>query len=291
MSEKDVENVEEINVAHLATKSGSNAVGRGSHRKCFLFNVSPSKSLSTILINIQSLLYTVNMIYQQIAFAILALLNHFALAITPISVSQDKKLDGYVGYLPAPPTGDWLMTTYCYCAQPHHLHAAAADEGAFFQWEYYNYHRNATYVMHRQCQANHSERRTCVSSKHAKCEPQHRGDCDQNMRCSYWPLPHAVGDGGSPDEGGYAEDIWCMTIDDHSFLGTIDTIEWNGQARLLRKKDGQGVREQPNGDVSAICEGLCQTQVGMPMLKGDKHARSRQEVFEGLDDMCESCRR
>lgn len=292
-SEKDVEMWK---TSTWPTKPSNQPLARkGGPCKCFLFSVFPSDNLSTIITDNQSLLYRVKMIYQQIAFVILALINHFALAITPVPVFQDEKVDGYVGYLSTAPTGDWLTSTYCYCAQPHHLHAAAADEGSFFQWEYYNYHRNATYIMQRQCEANHSERRTCVSSKRAQCEPESPDDCQGNMRCSYWPRSHTLEKKESSSGGGVtgdqAGDSWCMTIDDHWIYGTIDEITWNTQTRTLNGGDGQGRREQPEGDVLTLCEGLCQAQLGMPMLRGDKHARSRQEVFDRLDDMCESCRR
>lgn len=246
---------------------------------------------------------------QHTAFATLTLLHHLALAITPVSTPKDEKLDGYIGYLPTPPTGDWLLTTYCYCAQRHRLPAPAFDEGSFFQWEYYNYHRNATYVMHRLCQRNNAERESCVNSKHAHCIPERDGDCEGNMLCSSWPRGDAkvfgkrdasfASSSSSPSTSSFSssegaevkKDHWCMTLDDHNFVGESDSMIWNTQERTLTKKGGQDRKEQADGDAWAVCEGLCGKKVGMPMLRGDKNARSHQEVFEGVDDMCDGCRR
>ncbi|KAF6218172.1 hypothetical protein HO133_006131 [Letharia lupina] len=208
--------------------------------------------------------------------------------ITPVAIPQDNKIDGYVGYMPTPPTSDWLTTTYCYCSQPHHLQAPAFDEGSFFQWEYYNYHQNATFVMHRRCQANHAETRTCVNSKHVHCDLAVDGDCEGNMLCTSWPRARAL---RKRDAGGVKKDHWCMSLDDRGFLGVSDSIIWNTQERGLTRKGGQGRRGTSDGEVEAVCGGLCRGRVGMPMLEGDRNARSHQEVFEDLDDMCDSCRR
>lgn len=235
------------------------------------------------------------MLYQQTAFAGLALLNHLAHAVTPVAVGHDAKqygYVGYVGYLPTPPSGDWVTTTYCYCAQPQHLDAPHFDEGAFFQYEYYSHHRNTTYVMLHQCQANHDEWRTCVNSRNVqKCEPQSDVTCnaDMNMICSSWPRSHALGKRGFSSEE-VKEDHWCMTLDFRVIGEMVDEITWNKQTRYLTKYGGQGRNEQPEGDVQAVCEGLCQDHVGMPMLRVDNNARSRQEVFVDVDDMCDTCR-
>lgn len=139
-----------------------------------------SQSLSPLLIVVRNLLHMVTMLYQQTAFLILTLLIRLALAITPVDKSQDEKLDGYVGYLPTPPTGDWLTATYCYCSQPHHLHqlqTPAADEGSFFQWEYYNYHQNATFIMHLLCERNHADDDDCVSAQGVLCASEPDNSC------------------------------------------------------------------------------------------------------------------
>lgn len=224
------------------------------------------------------------MLYQQTALAGLALLNRLALAFQPVAVSQDEnqelKLDGYVGYLSTPPTGDWLTTTHCYCEQPRRLDApnfeeGSVDVGSFFQYEYYNYHGNATYVMVRWCRVNHEGTRTCVTSNRATCERTLKDDCE--TLCSSWPRSHAPKD-----------DHWCMTLDDYgrygSSMGLMSVIFWNNQKRCLANTGGQGRREEPNDDAWAVCEGLCQAQVGMSSVSGH-----RQEVFEDLDDMCYGC--
>ncbi|CAF9921923.1 MAG: hypothetical protein ALECFALPRED_001975 [Alectoria fallacina] len=208
------------------------------------------------------------MFEQHTAFLILTLLIRLALTITPVDKSQDKKLDGYVGYLPIPPTGDWLTATYCYCSQPHHLHqmhTPAADEGSFFQWEYYNYHQNATFIMHLLCKRNHADDDDCPR-KH----------------CSLWKRTNALRK--------RKENVWCMERDKS---GTSRGITWNKQERSLTEGGMQDRIEGPDGDAPALCEEWCQAKVGMPMLTGDKNenAKSHQEVFGDLDDMCDSCRR
>lgn len=40
-----------------------------------------------------------------------------------------------------------------------------------------------------------------------------------------------------------------------------------------------------------MCGALCEEKVGMRLLEGKKQARSHQEVFGEMDDMCEGCRR
>ncbi|CAD6573760.1 MAG: hypothetical protein ASARMPRED_006283 [Alectoria sarmentosa] len=206
-------------------------------------------------------------LYQQTVFLILTLLFRLALSITPVNKSQDEELDGYVGYLPTSPTGDWLTATYCYCSQPHQGHqlqTRAADEGSFFQWEYYNYHQNATFIMHLLCERNHADDDDCPR-KH----------------CSLWKRPNALRK--------RKEDLWCMERDKS---GTSHGITWNKQERSLTDEGMQDRIEGPDGDAPALCEEWCQAKVGMPMLTGDKNknAKSHQEVFADLDDMCDSCR-
>ena len=75
--------------------------------------------------------------------------------------------------------------------------------------------------------------------------------------------------------------------------GTSRGITWNKQERSLTEGGMQDRIEGPDGDAPALCEEWCQAKVGMPMLTGDKNenAKSHQEVFGDLDDMCDSCRR
>ena len=158
-----------------------------------------------------------------------------------------------------------------------------ADPEICVEWEYYNYHANATFVMNRHCQANHAERRTCISTQYAICE-DHGGECQGNKRCSEWPAPYAHRIGPS------TADTWCMTIEDHGIFGTIDAIWWNDQMRNLESYGGQGRGSPAQGDVLALCEGLCQAEIGMPVLKGAKHATNHQWVIQQMDDMCDSCK-
>lgn len=77
-----------------------------------------------------------------------------------------------------------------------------------------------------------------------------------------------------------------MTLDDICLMGLGAGVVCKNWLWSLIERGRQGRKEQPDEEGQALREGLCVEQVGMLMLKGQRNARSHQETFEELDDMC-----
>ena len=71
-----------------------------------------------------------------------------------------------------------------------------------------------------------------------------------------------------------------------------DNIWFNGQMRDLSYMGSQGP-ELPSGlngmEAENVCEGLCQENLGAPVLRDASHPPSHQVVWTDMDDMCEHC--
>lgn len=123
------------------------------------------------------------------------------LSVAPVLITHDVRIPGYAGYLASLPSGDHLTTTYCYCSRSHPLPPPPPpsspspnpaeeepDQGSYFQYDYYNYHLNATFVLHRLCRANHKhDKRHCINNNRPLCVPELDGDCENNMICASFP--------------------------------------------------------------------------------------------------------
>lgn len=215
------------------------------------------------------------------------------LAISPVPVTGDIKIPGYAGFLEYPPRGDQLTTTYCYCSsreppQRPQDEEDPAKKGSYFQYDYYNYHMNTTFVIQRACgPASDVWWELCANPYRDMCIPQIDWDCQDNLICAIFER----------EEEKIGKDELCFALDDHhSFLVPKDMIWFNGQKRSLRPKGSQGRHEQADADVQVLCEDLCERKAGMQVEKerrkpGKEWARSHQEVFGDLDDMCWGCKK
>ena len=86
--------------------------------------------------------------------AALVLLPSVSHAVVPADTPPNGKGHGFIGDIGIypQPTGDWLTSTLCYCHAPTRAKENNEYEKAHvFQFEYYNYHSNATYIADHMC--------------------------------------------------------------------------------------------------------------------------------------------
>lgn len=244
---------------------------------------------------------------------LLPLLPHPALTFDVVNITSNtqEKLPGYHGYLGTPPDSDWLTSTYCYCRTAKELAMPYADEGAFFQWDYYNWHLNTTYVARRKCIANHDPTwdHRCVDTRTAACYEIFEGECDHTMLCKSFPKEVWGSNGEStseveeraeadvalagrkkPKPKPLEQDHMCVTMDMHGAFERAEAIVFNGQKRVLTKKGGQGRFDVDETGVGPLCRELCSRLPNDMFADNFEHAHNHQELFTEMDDMCEGCK-
>lgn len=216
---------------------------------------------------------------------------------SPAQVEQGR-IPGFVGSVPVLSIeADWMETTFCYCAAPRRLHKTV-DEGHYYQVIYYNHHRNVTFIMDNLCLLNHADDATCVQPDNAETADDDADPENGAMFCKQWTGPMKSEEGKKTNRVG---DRMCYTKSDYLDVPKVtptgvykgllqESIIFNGQERDLIPFGSQGHWEHEKFEIEAMCETKCQVHCRMPMLKNDRHAKSRWDVYDDMDDMCPTCR-
>ena len=269
----------------------------------------------------------------QFFIAALILLPSTSLAVVPIQVPPNGKGQGFIGNLGnlyAPPTGDWLTSTLCYCHSPVRMKENWQYEKAhIFQHEYYNYHSNATFVVDHMClsrarmQGDKCNRPNvggdnndwlmenpfvCKKFKRTDEERLRQINSKRSTRRPKRNAPHLTKpplcthdcDWGpftpDPEEKWKhpAHDKVCFAVDTDFYGKDEMDVKFNRQRRRMEKPGQQGRVKTKFEEVQGYCEDMCQRMFNMPadMEINDKRADggSRQFVYTQLDDMCDNCK-
>ena len=217
--------------------------------------------------------------------ATLILWVNVAFAPDPIHYKNEDadRLAGYHGYLTVPPTGDWLTTTYCWCADEN-KNAPGAEEAMYMQHDYYNFHQNATYIYHFGCLAHASDYETCNDDSDLGFEGHPHASYLGQVRCQAWDPWDYLGAGPKYDH----KDRLCLGWGDQRLMFLGDQIFFNGQVRVLN--DGsEGAQPMPLQEANRICEPICQHRYGLPILGDRGKVKNAQTIYSAVDDMCDGC--
>ena len=228
------------------------------------------------------------MFFKPIAVAAFALINQ------TIAYTTEEILDGRVpgfhslGDLQDRWPGDFLLSTWCFCAAPTPV-PGNYSEAHWLQFEYYNHQRDTTFLLTQLCQAKQDSDQTCLAPRNGL----HRVNDWlgwQEKLCKTWR--RAVHD---PNGDGERMDELCYFPSKHS-VGWLefrvpdeDEITWNKQERELDQNGNQGALLKDYEEAAASCEVLCPEHAKMPMLKGNTKAVSHVVAYEKMDDMCDDC--
>ena len=256
-----------------------------------------------------------------------------SLAVVPVQVPPDGKARGFIsdlGYDLTQPSGDWLTSTLCYCHSPVRAKETNEYEKAHvFQFEYYNYHNNATYVNDHMCLSRaRNEGDQCILPNvegdnyewyregHWVCKKYERteeekiwqANSKRSTRRGKRYAPHmttppvcaqhcAMGPfAPDPEEKDKHpnHDKVCFGVARDFFGEKEMELKFNRQRRKMDKPNEAGGVKTDYHEVREHCEDMCQKCFKMPadMEINDKRAGggSRQVVYTRLDDMCDNCR-
>ena len=263
----------------------------------------------------------------------LTLLLSVSLAVAPAQVPPNGKAHGFIhdlGTMYPPPSGDWLISTLCYC----HSGTPAKENNQFekahiFQHDYYNYHSNATFVVDHMCLSRaRTEGDKCirpnaggdnddwlmekrlVCKKFPRTEEERLGQANSKRRTRLGKRRNDIFQGspiciGNCEPGPYGpdepdksshprHDKVCFGVDTDFYGMDEMEITFNGQRRKMEKDGDQGRIKTDFTEVEGYCEDMCQRTFKMPadMKINDKRADggSRQFQYTLLDDMCDHCK-
>ncbi|KAF6225982.1 hypothetical protein HO173_012612 [Letharia columbiana] len=204
-------------------------------------------------------------------------------AATPSEVEAGT-LPGFTGATSAH-AGDYLTSTFCFCAAalpiPQHY-----SEAHYFQFEYYNQHRNRTFILSDLCLADADAAATCLAPRPGDRITLGNGVDWAGPLCRTWY--HGVPTGSASDTLCYEP---SRTADDWRRwrLPGPDVLRFNGQSRHLDPMGGQGPVLRGKAEAEGECEWLCDEHAGMPALRDNGLAQCHVVVYEDLDDMCDGC--
>ena len=230
-----------------------------------------------------SSIYHINMSpLQALLFILGPIFITIARAASPEEVAVGK-IPGYLhGQLPR--QSDFLRSTFCYCAWsgrlPDHI-----EEAHYFQFEYYNVHKNNTYLLEHLCLASSDDKFTCLLPRSVGDQNSTHEDWSEhhNKVCRIWP--------GPPDDNWINGDRFCYLPHENQYSAVDDYILFDEQKRNLGLEGGQGPTFQPQELVDDVCTEFCDMHAGLPYLKDSKLAPNRIVIYEDMDDMCDHCKR
>lgn len=246
----------------------------------------------------------------QAVFAVPLLLASVSLAVTPVKVPPNGKGYGFIsntnnlGKVYLPPTGDWITTTFCYChppvRQPQDWRYGKAH---VFQYEYYNYHSNVTFVAEHLCvaRAPHEGDRCirpnidrdnmdwyikngkggylCKDFERTEEEIIRQANSKRGISNAKRNLPHFKSGGicaqWNCDKGPFEDpkeesfhpkhDELCFGVA-MNFYGSGELeIKFNGQKRTMKGKKQAGRLKSDYYEVMDMCEERCQREFQMPV--------------------------
>lgn len=209
-------------------------------------------------------------------------------ALTPGQVELGK-IEGFTSGSTTSHAGDYLTSTFCFCAQPTPI-PQHNSEANYLQFEYYNSHLNTTYILNHLCLADQDSDTTCLAPRTGDGVAVKVSVDWQTPLCRSWRQQL---DSGIPYRNGPGEKLCYEPHADLDWrlwqLPGPDVLKWNGQKRRLDPRGGQGPVLRGLEESEGRCEGLCDEHAGMPALRGNGRAQCHVVVYEDLDDMCEKC--
>ena len=167
--------------------------------------------------------------------------------------------------------GDYLTSTFCFCEQPDPTEWNYGD-AVYFQFEYYNYHQDVTYILH------HIAHEVNISA--TTWLPPHGGLCRK------WSVP------------GRHDDKLCYVPaarEPEYRLARLPEFEtylrFNRQSRELSERGGQGPVLGSQSEAEDKCDSMCDEHVGtyMRAVRFNDLAQCHMVVHTDLDDMCDHC--
>jgi len=202
---------------------------------------------------------------------------------------------GHIGATTQNVRGDTLTSTFCYCAADKTDKTQDANTLAhYYQFEYYNSHKDYTFLMDDKCTSTSIEHDSaCGISPRANRQgsgplteayhgwyPTHK-----NGLCRTWPgtWPFNQGTHGRNDTLCYTPNVpRGKKVKD----GFSDFVLFNGQRRDVGRNGRQGYTVMDAGEVRTFCDDLCRDFMHMEVAEGEA---SRQVVDLKVDDMCPGC--
>ena len=184
--------------------------------------------------------------------------------------------------------GDFLLSSFCFCAVPTPV-PNEYSEAHYLQFDYYNAHKNTTFILNHLCRAKQDSRQTCLATRHGEPVYNLHYEWEEKL-CRTWR-------NSQKDPEGHAgrENELCYFPEKYSdaWLGFLvpgmDKLKWNGQTRHLDERGKQGPNLRSAANAAETCETMCQQHANMPMLMGNSRAQSHIVAYEEMDDMCDCC--
>ena len=199
------------------------------------------------------------------------------IAATPIE-AEVGRVAGFLGGMPDYQS-DYLTSRFCYCKQPESKEGFK-DEGHYYQFEYYNKHLNATYILEHVCMTNHDSSINCFQIEANAFTTEWPMGMWNKKFCREWQKNDSLMMG--------KKDKLCYTPHCDVNHGP-DVIKWNKQKRKLDQAGGQGRADQNQAKTNAECEAMCLDHTGMPIAEYERLGQSHTYLYEDLDDMCNQC--
>lgn len=203
-------------------------------------------------------------------------------ALTPAEVELGR-VQGFTGGTTSSHAGDYLTSTFCFCAQPSPT-PQAYSEANYLQFEYYNSHQNTTYILSHLCLTDQDSAATCLAPRNGDDNWVYGSDW-KGRACRTF----------DDYEGLYGTNTFCYEADPRNRywrewrMPGRDVISFNGQKRELDPVGSQGPVLKGQAEAEDRCEGLCGAHAGMPVLRSNELAECHVVVYEDLDDMCGGC--
>ncbi|KAL6719161.1 hypothetical protein ACLMJK_003398 [Lecanora helva] len=163
--------------------------------------------------------------------------------------------------------GDFLTESRCECYYDFH----GAVQGFVYQWEYYNYHLNQSFI----------------NTYQDKDGPMRFRD----LGIYFWWCSFFAIEENEEAPKGREFDKLCIWPNSNvrRWLTWEDVLQWNEQKRGLSKYGEQGLKVLFDGE-GGYCDDMC--SMFMEAEKGLKGTRGKgtYKFWEKLDDMCDNCR-
>lgn len=218
------------------------------------------------------------------------------LALTPGQVEQGR-IEGFTSGHESTYGSDFLLSSFCFCAAKDRVpNQQGNTEANYLEFDYYNKHRNMTFVLDHLCLGNEDSDVTCLNPRLGDGIAQHKEDgVDwQGPTCRKWYRD--TGDKPEKTDGVYDELCYHQNKDrasrwrENRIPQGPDTLIFNGEKRHLDKKGQQGPILWRLEEAETHCQVMCQEHAGMDVLTGHELAQSHVVEYEDLDDMCGKCK-
>ena len=212
------------------------------------------------------------------------LLGSFLTAIVHATTPEEVSKGNIPGYIEGNPPlqGDYLISTFCYCAESGNV-TGGKDEAHFFQFEYYNFHLRTTYIVYDLCLASKDDTSNCLQSLYVGDHDLiavHQSSQWQGTACRTWRRESDM----------FTEDTVCYRSHAYTYYDAGAFLLYNRQKRDVGGPTGdQGFKEVPSFMANQKCTAYCEDHAGMHVLN-DTTTPNRIIFYDDVDDMCDTCR-